>query len=287
MKTKGMITIDGYELQYRIEGEGTPVLVIGSAVYYPRLFSESIRKKLKLIFIDHRGFARRLRDVKPEDGSLDTVIDDIETIRSALELDNFVVLGHSGHAFLALEYAIRYPERVQKLVLLNAAPTNDGERQRLSIAHFEETASPERKSQFEADFAQLPGDLEKEPERRFAHVCIRMGAHSFYDYSFDSAYLWEGVNPNMPIIDRLWGEVFGQMNMLRLLPLTRKPVFLGLGKYDYMVAPVSLWDKVTGDCPNVTKIVFEHSGHNPMMEQPQLFDDTLTAWLSNDGRTIR
>ena len=54
---KGEIEIDKFRLCYSIEGAGQPVLVIGSAVYYPRTFSQQLRKQLQLIFIDHRGFA--------------------------------------------------------------------------------------------------------------------------------------------------------------------------------------------------------------------------------------
>jgi len=39
VERQGKIVIDGFELLYRMEGKGTPVLVVGSAVYYPRLFS--------------------------------------------------------------------------------------------------------------------------------------------------------------------------------------------------------------------------------------------------------
>ncbi len=38
MEHTGICHSDGFDLAYRIEGEGAPILVIGSAVYYPRLF---------------------------------------------------------------------------------------------------------------------------------------------------------------------------------------------------------------------------------------------------------
>lgn len=282
MGNKGIVTIDGFELAYRIEGEGTPVLVVGSEVYYPRLFSEEIKQKLKLIFIDHRGFVEPPRVLKPEDYSLDRVLDDIEIIRETLALENFVILGHSGHAFMALEYARKYPAHVQKVVLLNTAPSNSPERQKQSRVFFEETASPERKIKFEQDIALLPGDLEREPERRFAHVCTRMGAHSFCDYSFDAAPTWDGVYTNMEIIDHLWGDAFGKIDLLQRVMDLNKPVFLGLGRYDYLVGPSSLWDSLEAGGTPVKKIVFEQSGHNPMVEESHVFDSALVDWIEAD-----
>jgi proline iminopeptidase len=285
MQRQGLITIDGFPLAYRIEGEGQPVLVVGSALYYPRLFSSELPKAVQMVYLDHRGFSEATapspssRDADAAGTTLQRVVRDIETMRDALGLDDVVVLGHSGHAFLAVEYALAYPEHVRGVVLLNTAPTNSPERQQQSFAFFEEAASPERKRRFAADMALLAGDLEREPERRFAHLCIRTGAQAFYDYTTDGASYWDGVRMTMPLIDHLWGEAFGQLNMLERLPLLDKPVFLGLGRHDYLVGPVSLWDAVAERCPHVSTRVFEQSGHNPMLEQAAEFDAALLAWL--------
>jgi proline iminopeptidase len=58
VERQGKIVIDGFELLYRMAGEGRPVLIVGSVVYYPRLFSPALSEQVQLIFIDHRGFAK-------------------------------------------------------------------------------------------------------------------------------------------------------------------------------------------------------------------------------------
>lgn len=282
MNNTQRVISDGFELNYCIKGQGTPILVVGSSVYYPRLFSENLYEKFQFIFLDHRGFVAPPRTLTSEDYTLDKVLDDIEIARHSFNLDEFIILGHSGHAFMALEYAKKYPKHVRKVILLNSAPTNNEERQRQSFSFFNETADPERKVQFEKDIALLESDIQNDPARRFVHMCIRMGAHSFYDYTFNAAYMWDGVYTNMQIIDYLWGEAFGKLNLIQSLKNVNKPVFLGLGRYDYLVSPVSLWDPVDDTHTNVTKVIFEHSGHNPMFEEPQLFDNKLVEWI-NEG----
>ncbi len=47
---RGTIPAGEFRLQYRVEGEGRPAMVIGSAVYYPRIFSRSLRKHLRWSF---------------------------------------------------------------------------------------------------------------------------------------------------------------------------------------------------------------------------------------------
>ncbi|WP_068614084.1 alpha/beta fold hydrolase [Paenibacillus tuaregi] len=280
MKNNGILIADGFELAYRIEGSGHPVLVVGSSLYYPRLFSKAIREHLKLIFVDHRGFVKPPADMKPEDYGIDRILNDIERFRQELDLERFSILGHSGHAFLAAEYAVKYPEYIDRVILLNSAPTNSPARQEESQSFFSQTADPGRLGKFEKDMALLAKDLEQEPERRFAHLLIRMGAQSFYDYHFDASYMWEGVYTNMPVIDHLWGEAFANINLYDRLPMISKPVFLGLGRYDYLVAPLTLWDGIEHKLGQITKVVFERSGHNPMFEEAVLFDTVLLKWMN-------
>ncbi|MEI1420110.1 alpha/beta hydrolase [Bacillus cabrialesii] len=279
MEIAGICHSDGFDLSYRIEGEGAPILVIGSSVYYPRLFSSDIKRKYQWIFIDHRGFAKPKRELRAEDLMLETVLGDIERMRTSLQLEDVVILGHSGHAFMALEYARAYPEHVRKVALFNTAPDNSEARQRKSEAFFMEKASIERKKRFEKAIAHLPQDIEKDPERRFVHMCIRAEAKSFYQERPRASALWDGVVTNMPIIDELWGHTFARLDLIERLADVQVPVYIGLGRYDYLVAPVELWDAVEGGYPHVEKVIFEKSGHQPMLEEPQVFDQSFSKWM--------
>ncbi|KFF57700.1 alpha/beta hydrolase [Bacillus subtilis] len=279
MERTGICHSDGFDLAYRIEGEGASILVIGSAVYYPRLFSSDIKQKYQWIFVDHRGFAKPKRELREEDSRLDAVLADIERMRTFLQLEDVIILGHSGHAFMALEYARTYPEHVRKVALFNTAPDNSEERQRKSESFFMETASLERKKRFEKDIANLPQDIENDPERRFVHMCIRAEAKSFYQEQPHAAALWDGVFTNMPIMDELWGNTFARLNLIQRLADVQVPVYIGLGRYDYLVAPVTLWDTVDDLYPHVEKVIFEKSGHQPMLEEPQAFEQSFRKWL--------
>ncbi|MEG0568807.1 MAG: hypothetical protein RR543_00330, partial [Erysipelotrichales bacterium] len=79
------------------------------------------------------------------------------------------------------------------LILSNLAPINTQERQDGSIEYFKATASKDRKEFFYQEISKLAEDIEKEPSKRFSHMNIRMQAHSFYDFNYDGAYLWDDV----------------------------------------------------------------------------------------------
>jgi len=56
--------------------------------------------------------------------TLASEIADLDNVREYLHLDSAAVLGHSWGALLALEYAVRHPDRVSHLILMNPAPVS-------------------------------------------------------------------------------------------------------------------------------------------------------------------
>ncbi|HET9314279.1 MAG TPA: alpha/beta hydrolase, partial [Vicinamibacteria bacterium] len=58
-----------------------------------------------------------------------------------------------------------------------------------------------------------------------------------------------------------------------------RPVFLALGRYDFLVAPPSSWDRVRPKFKDLTVRVFERSGHTPQHDEPALFDAELLRWI--------
>lgn len=277
---RGTVHAGPFTLAYSVEGEGQPALVIGSAIYYPRVFSQNLRQSLQLIFVDHRGFARLSGEATSSDYTLDVVLDDIERVRRHLGLEKIVIIGHSGHGYMALEYAKRYPQHVSHVVVIGTGPSHSAAHQEASEQYWTESVCPARKAKLARDLAALPAEIEAAPEKRFITFCIRLGARSWYDHDFDAAPLWEGVHVNMPVFDHLWGETFRDIDIAKGLDRLDVPVFLALGRYDYLVAPYATWAPYRERFKDLTVRVFEKSGHTPQLEESALFDAELLQWLA-------
>ena len=279
----GSIDAGGFKLRYRIEGAGAPTIVIGSERYYARAFSQQLREHLRLVFLDHRGFAQAPRDVAPASFELETLVDDIERARQELGLGRVAVIGHSGHSYMALEYGKKYPTNVSHVVMIGIAPDLSASSAEAAERYWQESVSPERKALFEANLQRLPDDeLAKLPlSERFSATYIRNGAKIWFDPKFDSTPLWEGVEVN-EVFERVWGEVFPAIDITKGLDAMDRPVFLALGRYDFLVAPPSSWDRVRPAFRNLTVRIFERSGHTPQLEEPELFDAELLAWMASN-----
>ena len=102
------ISRDDFILKYHIKGKGPYAFIIGSHIYYPRVFSSSLEDNFQLVYMDHRGFASKNSKAVEEDFKLEKLLQDIECLRLKLKQDKITLIGHSIHALIALEYAKKY-----------------------------------------------------------------------------------------------------------------------------------------------------------------------------------
>ncbi|MBM3183886.1 MAG: alpha/beta hydrolase [Chlamydiae bacterium] len=277
MKQTGHIDIDGFKLRYITEGEGPDVLVIGSSVYYPRSFSQNLRKSLRLHFVDYRGFAEG-----PEvELTFDTLLDDLEHIRQKLSLKRCIVIGHSAHGLLALEYAKKYKEHVSHVIIIGMPPHMKPDHIAMAQHNWDDSVWPERKAAFERNMMLMPDEkLNQLPrEEWFLQMNFRNVPKSWYDYNFDSTPLWKGVKPNTHILDQMYLRFAREIDVSQGLESFDRPVLLAYGRFEFLVAPVHSWDSLRHKFKNLTVRIFEKSAHSPQYEEANLFDAELLKWL--------
>lgn len=275
----GILNVEGFRLSYCIEGKGADILVIGSAIYYPRTFSQNLRKNFRFIFIDHRGFAEKSNVTNADELTFHNILDDIETMRKRLGLSSFILIGHSGHGYMALEYAKKYPKHISHLVLLAMSPDSSPGSFAAANLAFQESVCPERKSLLEKNLSTLQTAITQNPDQAFIIRMLQFAPMIWYDPHFDASHLWKDVKVVPEINDYLWGKVFREIDITQNLKKLNIPVFLGLGRYDYWNPPY-LWEKMRPYFNDLTIRIFEKSGHTPQLEEPDLFDNELLQWLS-------
>lgn len=277
---RGVVHRGDFSLQYSVEGEGRPALVIGSTLYYSRLFAQGLRRHLRLAFVDHRGFAPGNTCTDKAAYSLAHLLDDAEQMRQMLGLGRVVVIGHSGHGILALEYAKRFPESVSHVVMLCTAPNFSAAGHAAAERYLADSVCPERKAYLAEQMAKLPAAIAAAPEKAFVTFCLLTGAKSWFDFRFDAAPFWQDVSVNMTMFDHVWGEIFRDIDITNGLDALAVPVFLGLGRYDFLVPPPHCWEPVRERFRDLTVRVFEKSSHGLPYEEPEAFEAELLAWLA-------
>jgi proline iminopeptidase len=277
---KGYIEVSGTKLNYVIEGKGQPCLVIGSSIYYPRTFSKQFRDSLKVYFVDMRWFAKEYSPVEPESFTLDTIISDIEKVRSELRLEKMIILGHSIHSIIAFEYARKHPERVSHIVMIGSPAYQTNREQDEAINEIWKTASPERQMLMNENWKRLASMKNLTPAQFDVENYCLMAPKYWYDMKYDARWLWNDMTLNTDILHCLYDSVFRDYFIFRNGRSVPVPTFVAMGKYDY-VDPYTLWNGLE-DIHALTIRLFEKSGHTPQLEESVLFDRMLLKWLRDN-----
>lgn len=276
----GVVAVEGANLGYRIEGSGPSCLVLGSSIYYPRAFSKDLREHLTFVFVDLRHFAPSDRSVNPQEITLETYANDIEAVRTQLGLGKAIVLGHSIHGNIALEYARRYPEHVSRLIVIGSFSVGTGRMPELTEAFWNADASEERKRVLKRNWEGREERVKSLPAgQQFVQTYILNGPRYWYDPTYDATWLWKDLYVNAPILDHLFGVLFKEYDLAQGLRPIATPVFLALGRYDYAV-PYTTWDEERRKLPSLSYNLFEKCGHTPQLEVAAEFDRRLLEWLS-------
>jgi pimeloyl-ACP methyl ester carboxylesterase len=115
---------DGVRIAYASVGEGTPVVKAGNWLNHLEYDWDSpIWSPLLHWFSAHHQFVRYdargngLSDWEVDEISFDAFVRDLETVVDAAGLDRFSLFGVSQGCAVSIAYAVRHPERVEKLVL--------------------------------------------------------------------------------------------------------------------------------------------------------------------------
>ena len=274
-----IVAADGTTLRYVVEGSGIPCVVVNGS-HYRRVFSKELRRHLKLVFVDFRRSTEAEAAAKVDDITLDTLLEEIDQVRKALGFDRVAVMGHSLPSLIALEYARKYPEHTSHLILIGAAPSMIQPKER--EAFWESDASQTRKSADKRNLERITDeDVKKAPPgQAWRLLFVRNGAHYWYDPSYDSSWMLEGIAPNMNFMPHVFG-LFRDYDEGKRTPRVIRPVFLASGRYDYLV-PYTTWEGRKDSFPNLSYNLFEKSGHYPMFEEPALFSKKLIEWMKRN-----
>jgi pimeloyl-ACP methyl ester carboxylesterase len=117
------LVVDNMMIHYRDEGEGDVILLLHGAFSSLHTFNEwnkLLKKHYRVIRLDLMGFGL----TGPNDSNDYTLENHIRVLKAflnILKIEKCHVVGNSLGGWLAWEFAYRYPQKVDKLVLIDSA----------------------------------------------------------------------------------------------------------------------------------------------------------------------
>lgn len=131
----GYAPVQGTELYYEIHGQGAPLVMLHGGVNPSGFFGaplEAMAKSFKVIAIHARGHGLSKDSDAP--WSLEQAADDVAAVLDACGVQKASVMGYSFGGKIALQFALRHPDRLDRLVVVSAGYGKHGDYPEVSAA---------------------------------------------------------------------------------------------------------------------------------------------------------
>jgi pimeloyl-ACP methyl ester carboxylesterase len=126
--TTGYAPVNGLKMYYEVHGSGEPVVLLhGAFMTIPNNWTGwigELSKTRKVIAVEMQGHGRTA-DIE-RDFSYENLADDVAALLDHLKVPSADLIGYSMGGGVAMQCAIRHPEKVRKVVSISAVFRQDG-----------------------------------------------------------------------------------------------------------------------------------------------------------------
>jgi len=283
--------VNGAKLWVVSFGEGEPLFFIaggpGGTHYGLRRF-DSLSTTNTLVYYDAFGRGKSDTAKVVTEYTIERDIDDLEGLRKAMGFDKINILGHSYGGVVAQGYAIKYPENVSHLILANTFH---------SYLMWQENCDNSNR-EIKENYPEVWKELMKvRMQGAVSSDKIHQEIYGRVPYGFLYAYNPDYFKPGRkkayphPFNRKLYYQMVGKDGDFELtsdigtfdyrkqLKDLKMPILIYAGRYDRVAVP---WMEVQYKmyCPQAEFFMFEHSGHNPQVEEPSKLFALIRKFLS-------
>jgi proline iminopeptidase len=287
------LNIDGYKINVEVKGEGDPIFFIpggpGNSHDYMQGAFGHYYKTNTVVFFDFLGRGKSDDAKNMTEYSIENDTDLIEKIRVQLGFEKISLVGHSYGSVPAQNYAIKYPNNTNKLVLI--AGFHSGIMWQANCDSYNEYAKKHFPELWvKVDSLRALGYVSSDPEL----MKIYGSFPTKYIYYHNTKAI--GNNPkteyrnwNNDVYAQIIGrdgdfEVSGSMmdtDFRRKLINVKSPTLITAGRYDGVSTPeFNIQYKIF--MPQAQFEMFEQSGHNPYIEEPEKFYKLFDKFMGID-----
>ncbi len=256
------VKVNDIEMYYETQGEGPKLLYIsgtgGDLRHKPNIFDRPLAEPFSILSFDQRGMGQTSKPDIPY--SMKDYADDAASLMETQGWASANVMGVSFGGMVAQELAIRYPEKVEKLVL---ACTSSGGKGGASYPLHEIFHLPikERVDKIiELVDTRCTNEWKKENPEKYKEM---------FAY-WDNYFRIGGEDPDKRVGSKRQLEARLSHNTYDRLHALSMPVFVCGGKYDGISPPANL-ENLHEQIPG-SKLQFFEGGHGFLNQDPTAYD---------------
>ena len=251
--------LPGVRIWYRdTGGTGVPVVLLhattGSSRVWEYQFPVFTENGFRVIAYDRRGFGRSVID--PAGAQPGTGADDLQALMNHLGIDRFHLVGTAGGGFVALDYALSFPERLRSLVVASS----------IGGVQDEEFLALSRRIRPSPQFDALPPEIrEVGPSYRAANP---EGTRRWVELEHVS-------RPPGPLAP---AQTMRNRVTFSVLEGIKVPTLLLTGDAD-LFAPPFVLGLFAARIKNAESVIVPEAGHSAYWEQPEVFNRAVLGFI--------
>ena len=278
----------GVKLYYRLLGSGSEpiVLIHGGPGFTSDYLADDLTTMARnhsLLVYDQRGIGRST--LVSDSTALDAqrYVEDLEAIRQHLGLKQLTLLGHSWGAAPAALYAMQYPDRVRRMILVGTIPaTRSGLVSAFeAMAAARDGATLRRMTELSQIRAANPADLAA------CREYYQLWFTPFFGSSKAASRMKGNVcagSPeslkNKPNVDKFTFPSLGDWDWTTSLSKAVAPTLIIQGELDPL--PIGDARKWAAAMPNARLLELKGIGHFPYVETPEIFLAAVDRFLKGE-----
>ncbi len=277
------VKVKDAELYCRSMGEGEPLIVVhggpGLSQEYLLPHLEKLAKNNFVIFYDQRGCGKSKGIVTPETITMKKFIKDLKKVREAYQLDKVSLLGHNWGGLLALQYALKHPTTVNKLILLNSHPDTSSDRE-VFLKEWVKRMTPYIKEFIHIEQTREFAEGNPETYQKYFNLVFR--TYFANPQLVDKLSFLESSKANLDgrktakiLRDNFLSHPFDLNKAVHKL---KCPTLIIHGDKDPI--PLKAAYHLKGSIPRSTLVVLKDCGHFPYIEKPDELFPLLTSFLN-------
>lgn len=272
--TEGFADSGGVPIHYVTMGQGPLLIMIHG---YPDFWftwrdqMPALARNFKVVAISQRGYNKSGQPKGVEHYTMDKLTADIDAVRKHFKMEKAVIIGHDWGGWVAWSYAMAYPERTDRLIIVNLPHPKGIDR--------ELTNNPQQQqnSQYARNFQQpsspTPADVDTLATRianRYTDPVLKKYAlEAFKRSSLEAMQSYYKSNyPRPPYKDD------------KQYPPVKCSVLEFHGLKDTALLPPMLNDTWKWVEKDLTLVTIPDAGHNAQTDAADLVTRTMVRWLN-------
>ncbi len=269
---EGFADSDGVKIHYVTAGQGPLVVLLHGFPdfwYTWRDQLPALAKHFQVVALDLRGYNKSDQPKGVENYTMEKLVEDVAAVLKHFKRDRATIVGHDWGGAIAWAFAMKHPEKTERLVVLNLPHP------KCLLRELANNPQQQKNSQYAREF-QKPGAAtllrpellvlwvkEADARAKYLEALRRSSIEGMLNY-------YKANYPREPYKDD------------REFPPVKCPVLLIHGLQDSYLLPGALNDTWKWVEKDLTLVTVPQAGHFVQRDAPALVTRTMVRWLTQE-----